>query len=144
MLDFAALMRDVSIVRHEAAALPKFGWGTPVLYLRARNAVRLPEQAADASLVAARDGARISVSQVIATLRGQATALQIDTMSGGVASVEQKIEILERGAEATAVKVGTMTAGTLDVQTTGTTVDGVMTGTVITSLGAPPPKNSAG
>lgn len=77
-------------------------------------------------------------------LRDDVNVWSSDTMSGGVASVEQKIEILERGAEATAVKVGPMTAGTLDVQTTGTTVDGVMTGTVITSLGAPPPKNSAG
>lgn len=92
------------------------GWGTPVLYLRARDGQVFPELAADASLDAAREQLRVSVEQTIGVVRGRATGIKVKLLTAGELSVKQRVDVVAADADLTGVDIGATRGGSVPPQ----------------------------
>lgn len=108
------------------------GWGTPVLYLRTAEGVIFPEYAGNPALEIERSQIRLEVQQWVQTLRGKMTGIKAKTLEKS-ASVEQKVETVEKDAEMTGIDAEEINAD-ISVNQKADTVNGNVTGIVIDNL----------
>lgn len=81
-------------------------WGVPVLYLRARDGMVFPEQAAKSMLTDAREQLRIIARQHITELHGKATVVKIAQMTHGEIYALQSIGEVAPTGTAVVVEIG--------------------------------------
>jgi hypothetical protein len=110
-------------------------WGAPVVYLRAEDGVVFPANAANPSLEPARQQQRLTIRQDIGILLGQVTGIEVKTIRGGQASVDQTVRTVEKGATLVGGKVGTIEGGSLDINQKVDENKGDITGLTLDSLG---------
>ncbi len=131
-VDEAVTNGRLAIVRDDV-----WGWGVPVLYLRAPDGVIFPEHTADPALEEVRDQLRVTARQRVKELRGKAVAVDIEEMTAGVVEAEQEIGIVAEGGEATVVRIKRLGGGMVEADQKVDEVDkgGTVTGVRIDKLG---------
>ncbi|MEJ2559740.1 MAG: hypothetical protein P8186_26690 [Anaerolineae bacterium] len=100
-------------------------WGVPVLYMRSPDGVIFPEVTADPAL----DQIRVEVRQQVKELYGKVVGAEVGKMTNGGIEVEQTINTVAEGGEATGFKANELGGGSVK---TDQKVDRVDTGGNVT------------
>jgi hypothetical protein len=100
-------------------------WGVPVLYMRSPDGVIFPEVTADPAL----DQIRVEVRQQVKELYGKLVGAEVGKMTNGGIEVEQTINTVAEGGEATGFKANELGGGSVK---TDQKVDRVDTGGNVT------------
>jgi hypothetical protein len=107
-------------------------WGVPVLYMRSPDGVIFPEVTADPAL----DQIRVEVRQQVKELYGKLVGAEVGKMTNGAFEVEQKINTVAEGGEATGFKADELGGGSVKTDQKVDRIDtsGSVTGAKIDKL----------